>query len=230
MTDAEIDRLAGLLEEIGAPMSLEGIDGCFTALVCAPELVPLSEALPAVVGEAFDGGAVTEELLTLLVGHWSSIATGLEQSLDGTAEHLHTPLLFEDDAGVARGNDWAAGFLRGVQMRPADWRDVLGRDYGGALFPILVLANEHHPDPAQRPQPIGREQRDELMAMLVPALTTIYRDFAPQRQARAQAAYTTIPAVPARRAGPKVGRNEPCPCGSARKYKHCCLGRATTFA
>jgi SWIM/SEC-C metal-binding protein len=21
----------------------------------------------------------------------------------------------------------------------------------------------------------------------------------------------------------KVGRNEPCPCGSGRKYKHCCL-------
>ncbi|MDR2617325.1 MAG: YchJ family protein [Treponema sp.] len=27
------------------------------------------------------------------------------------------------------------------------------------------------------------------------------------------------------RAGPKVGRNEPCPCGSGRKYKHC-HGRA----
>ena len=25
-----------------------------------------------------------------------------------------------------------------------------------------------------------------------------------------------------RRATPKVGRNDPCPCGSGRKYKHCC--------
>ena len=25
-----------------------------------------------------------------------------------------------------------------------------------------------------------------------------------------------------RRAGPKVGRNDPCPCGSGRKYKKCC--------
>jgi len=24
------------------------------------------------------------------------------------------------------------------------------------------------------------------------------------------------------RAGPKVGRNEPCPCDSGKKYKHCC--------
>ena len=26
-------------------------------------------------------------------------------------------------------------------------------------------------------------------------------------------------------AGPQVGRNEKCPCGSGRKYKQCCLGK-----
>ena len=26
--------------------------------------------------------------------------------------------------------------------------------------------------------------------------------------------------------GPLVGRNDPCPCGSGRKYKKCCLGRS----
>lgn len=30
------------------------------------------------------------------------------------------------------------------------------------------------------------------------------------------------PAATITRAAPKVGRNEPCPCGSGRKYKHCC--------
>ena len=30
------------------------------------------------------------------------------------------------------------------------------------------------------------------------------------------------PAVPLRREEPKVGRNEPCPCGSGRKFKDCC--------
>jgi hypothetical protein len=29
-------------------------------------------------------------------------------------------------------------------------------------------------------------------------------------------------AMPIRRTGPKVGRNEPCPCGSGKKYKRCC--------
>ncbi len=33
---------------------------------------------------------------------------------------------------------------------------------------------------------------------------------------------TPPPAVPIRNEGPKVGRNDPCPCGSGRKYKKCC--------
>ncbi len=28
-------------------------------------------------------------------------------------------------------------------------------------------------------------------------------------------------------AGPKVGRNDPCPCGSGLKYKKCCLAKET---
>lgn len=28
------------------------------------------------------------------------------------------------------------------------------------------------------------------------------------------------------RVSPKVGRNDPCPCGSGRKYKKCCYGKA----
>ena len=28
--------------------------------------------------------------------------------------------------------------------------------------------------------------------------------------------------APVRRDMPKVGRNEPCPCGSGKKYKNCC--------
>ncbi|HCG04058.1 MAG TPA: preprotein translocase subunit SecA, partial [Desulfovibrio sp.] len=32
----------------------------------------------------------------------------------------------------------------------------------------------------------------------------------------------TPSAAPERRAEPKVGRNDPCPCGSGQKYKKCC--------
>lgn len=31
------------------------------------------------------------------------------------------------------------------------------------------------------------------------------------------------PVEPYVRGGPKVGRNDPCPCGSGKKHKKCCL-------
>ncbi|MDD3180027.1 MAG: YchJ family protein [Opitutaceae bacterium] len=32
--------------------------------------------------------------------------------------------------------------------------------------------------------------------------------------------------APVKSTHPKVGRNSPCPCGSGKKYKHCCLAKA----
>lgn len=35
------------------------------------------------------------------------------------------------------------------------------------------------------------------------------------------AAPGNVAGEPYLRPGPKIGRNEPCPCGSGKKYKHC---------
>ena len=32
--------------------------------------------------------------------------------------------------------------------------------------------------------------------------------------------------IPYKRSEPKIGRNQLCPCGSNKKYKHCCLNKA----
>ena len=37
-----------------------------------------------------------------------------------------------------------------------------------------------------------------------------------------QAGEAVAVAAPVRRHQPKIGRNAPCPCGSGKKYKHCC--------
>jgi uncharacterized protein YecA (UPF0149 family) len=34
--------------------------------------------------------------------------------------------------------------------------------------------------------------------------------------------------VPFQRTKPKTGRNEPCPCGSGKKFKKCCLFKEVT--
>ncbi|MBN1693435.1 MAG: preprotein translocase subunit SecA [Dehalococcoidales bacterium] len=44
----------------------------------------------------------------------------------------------------------------------------------------------------------------------------------PMAQADVGSKGDTKPRAPARVAGKKIGRNDPCPCGSGKKYKHCC--------
>jgi len=41
-------------------------------------------------------------------------------------------------------------------------------------------------------------------------------------EANENGAEVKLELAPVRREMPKVGRNEPCPCGSGKKYKNCC--------
>jgi uncharacterized protein YecA (UPF0149 family) len=51
----------------------------------------------------------------------------------------------------------------------------------------------------------------------------IYRYF---KERRSMTGNTIRDSTAYRRIAPKVGRNEPCPCGSGKKFKQCC-GRVT---
>ena len=86
---------------------------------------------------------------------------------------------------------------------------------------FFALAHEHDPDPAMRPykEPISAEMRDRLIVGVAAGVKKIYKYFEAQRSLGAglQSAATT-----SRRIAPKIGRNDPCPCGSGRKFKHCC--------
>ena len=45
---------------------------------------------------------------------------------------------------------------------------------------------------------------------------------AERQRAAAQAPQGEIKVKQIKLEGPKVGRNDPCPCGSGKKYKKCC--------
>jgi len=62
----------------------------------------------------------------------------------------------------------------------------------------------------------------------VPGPTTLGRRSEPSGavagngQADGDGSEVTLDLAPVRREMPKVGRNEPCPCGSGKKFKNCC--------
>jgi hypothetical protein len=58
--------------------------------------------------------------------------------------------------------------------------------------------------------------------------TTVHNDAQPEPVS--QMHNFAQPPEPYRRPEPKIGRNDPCPCGSGKKYKICCLGKSSAAA
>jgi uncharacterized protein len=82
-----------------------------------------------------------------------------------------------------------------------------------------MLHYEHDTDPKMRPKPISPEQREDVIVHMAAGLLQAYRYFR-EHQKVSPSAHRSEP----RRNTSNVGRNDPCPCGSGKKYKKCCGG------
>jgi len=222
LAEAEFDRLEKFLKGCkgGRAMNIEELDGFFSALVAGPDIVMPSQYLPEVFGRGtsdtreFDSLEEANEILALMMRHWNDIAGTLSK------DEAYLPILLEDENGVAHGNDWARGFVRGTNIRHDGWARLLGDDdHGGCMIPMLMLYHEHDEDPALRPEPIGPDQREKTIQHMAAGLLGAYRYFRQHGQP-----YASTRAHQPRHAESKIGRNDPCPCGSGKKYKRCCGG------
>jgi uncharacterized protein len=164
---------------------------------------------------AFQTHSILQEFISLVTRYWNATSDTLRSG-------NFLPLLLADESGVARANDWANGFMRGMEMRRGDWTGLMDdEEHGGSLIPILALAHEHNPDPEMRSykEPISAEMRERLIVGAAAGVTAIYDYFEAEGTLGSRRGGS---ATSFRRDAPKVGRNQPCPCGSGKKFKHCC--------
>ena len=76
--------------------------------------------------EAFSSQQELKDFLDLLMRHWNVVADTLQSG------DVYLPLLLEDDHGIAHANDWAQGFMRGIDLRREDWAELLDDEDHGA--------------------------------------------------------------------------------------------------
>ncbi len=225
LTEAEYDRLEEILSSFSEEdaMDLEEMDGFFAALICAPETVPPSVYLSEIWGgeEApFDGIDGFEEFLNLAMRHWNSVSRELADP-----ELVFTPwLLAEEGEDFPKGNYWAQGFLTGVALSNDGWDELIeDEDKFVMLLPVLALAHENDPDPEIRTwkTPPDEGRRKEVIAALCVTTQRLYEYFRSDREREAKRMRSGT-----RKVERKIERNDPCFCGSGKKYKRCC-GNAT---
>jgi len=233
LDDDQIERLANLLDQRAVPFkgfNLEALDGYLSALAVGPDTVPPEEWQPPVWGSPprWADDAEREQVQALLLAHFNMASQRVRHSDDDLPDHL-APLLWlppdpeqeqteadtDDDDDLDVGRDWALGFFRGVELREEAWdRWLDDNEWMDEIFALLdqlasgeILAE----DPTAPTTAITYRERLEIVASLPGMLADLHHH-------RIEA---LTPREPIRRVD-TPDRNEPCPCGSGKKYKKCC--------
>jgi len=211
--DEDDGRIIGhFLQRYGHEDSIRDIselDGFFTAIGCAPELIKTNRWLPAIWGGKIPQWRDPEESQTF--------TTAVTVAYNDTVTHLSQPpfkAMFNQykEEGMTHPvvEQWCAGFLRGYTL----WQPLEGLDKMAMeeqMEPISLFATE---EGVKHQEGLNTDEITKWRQRIEPAADRIYQMFTEQREAVAQ---------PVERIAPKVGRNEPCPCGSGKKYKKCCM-------
>lgn len=191
-------------------MMLSELDGFLTGVAIGPELIMPSEWMPHVWGGGepeFDSPEEMQSVLGTIMGRYNEILRHLDEDPEAFA-----PIYWEDEDGEVIAEEWAAGFLEAVHLRPKAWDRLLRSRDRPLIVPILLLAT----DPGEWPAELSIDpaSQPEFLSGAVenlPICVIGIHDFWKR--------HTREPRQPK---GPKVGRNAPCPCGSNRKFKQCC--------
>ncbi len=228
LTHEEIDELDQFLldaEGIEESMDIATLNGFMTAIVCGPKTIMPSEWLRWVWdmerGEdapEFKDQAQAQRILGLIMRHMNDIAETLHQ-----APEQYEPLLMENPNGgdpIPILDEWCSGFMKGVQLDANGWLPVtVGKP--GWMSTIMLYGTEEGWD-ALKQKDLSLDEHRALAGGLAATVRQIHLLWLEQR--RKQIAEGALPNVLRRepmRNPNKVGRNEPCPCGSGKKFKHC---------
>ena len=186
------------------------MDGYIAAIACAPETIEPSRWMHQIWGDEkhapeWESQEDAAQFLTAVFALYNIVIDNFREDeyqpiyLEST--HTETPMLIVDE--------WCEGFLRGLRL----WGAMSPTDMTAleeCLYPIRHFATDKG---AEQLESMSHEEIKWLQHSIHPQVRKLYQHFfKPVKIASGTFIHDT----------PKVGRNQPCPCGSGKKYKKCC--------
>lgn len=216
LSSQDMNRLDELLARYGSEasvMSFSELDGFLAAIVSGPEPVLPGQWLPWVWGDendqpAWDTNKEAQDFHALVLKAMNEHAQALRGS-PGDFQPAFDVVEMADD-----GSDdqlclapWCFGYMRAVTL--CDW-PALPEDLHHWL---ALIEQQTYPDEVKRLLAEGLDAQEEMASELTLAALMLQRYWLEQELSEPQPG----------RSGPRVAREEPCPCGSGKQYQHCCL-------
>jgi uncharacterized protein len=236
----DFDALDAVLDELreadGVTPDWEFCEGFLAALICTRRPIDPDEYWPALLGPSFRPMEHME-----FVWRWKRRWAEIEAALDEPVQTLEDDRSYAPEVLDIRGavlmlpeeervdtevqllpsfaENWAQGFLECVEAFADDWAPPRDKEAAGMLDETLSIIEElAAPDTAPPAVSMFAEDgppsvSEERMEAFGEALWAVYdlRSFWKSMGPRVEAV----------RKPDQPGRNDPCPCGSGKKFKKC---------
>ncbi len=193
------------------------------------------------------GGMVTQDSLGVLANLFEGIfcakgtLEGRKNELMGKDTHQAAEILEQIAQATYQAKEAAYGeklmreLERVIMLRVVDeyWMDNIdamddlkqgiGLRAYGQHDPVIAYKEEGYQMFQAMIQAIREETVRRLLLVQVRPQQEIRREKVAKETGAAAAGVTAVKKAPVRTAAKKVGPNDPCPCGSGKKYKKCCM-------
>ncbi len=203
--------------------------GFLFAVCCAPEMTMPSDWIPLIFNNEEAGyadGAETRMVMAGIMAAYNEVNDGVvsaEPCLPAWLEVLSSPMEnFDNEAPLTY---WARGFFVGHDWLGEVWNHYLlpemEEEFTACLmmlsfFSGIELAEAFAKEGCETPVAV-----ETLAEVSVDRLGMAMASYAHMGRSIYLASQQSQ--APFQREADKIGRNGPCPCGSGKKFKHCCL-------
>jgi len=215
MNAQDLDRLEKLLSapHLEDSLTLDALQGFFCAVASAPAEIPKEKWLASAMGES---KFASDEEAAEITGLLEAFSADTQASL---AEGIGLDLIFYPvEEGEEELAIWCDGYLLGVALSDPDWYSA-GDDeelVEEFLFPAMALSGalKQHAEDEGEEWHTPEEEADLMKEARENLYDCVYEAWQWGFDLR-------VNRKPVKREDAKVGRNDPCPCGSGKKYKAC---------
>jgi len=218
LDDALLDRFDEDSEPLPGDegiINVSELDGLLTAVVSSPVMIMPSTWIPAVWGDyppMFESETEVQRVYSLMIRQMNAISATLMTSPDD-----FEPLCYYrevDGKEVTIVDEWCEGYMRGIEIAQGLGAslDTEARD---RLAPIRAFTEAADWPGHDLPE---FAQIENLQHAIPPNVRWLHAYWLERRIDPVQPQ-----SAPYQRSTPRVGRNDPCPCGSGKKFKKCCL-------
>ncbi|EMH4162264.1 YecA family protein [Pluralibacter gergoviae] len=215
LNESELEWLDDVLARYGndaSIMDVSELDGMLTAILSSPTEIEPADWLVALWGGTqhvprWANDRERDRFVNLVLQHMDDIAERL-----GEYPEQYEPLFGtreEEGQEITIVEEWCFGYMRGAAM--ADWSS-LPQSLQPALDAIALHGKEEN---FSRLESLSAEEYVDSVDAIKPAALALCQYWMEHPQA--------APVRQPVKNENKVGRNDPCPCGSGKKHKSCCL-------